>query len=139
MMGRAQGERFSVKYTINRMFEKHSLQNIEARARTALADSGFGVLTEIDMQDTMKQKLGIDMPPYRILGACHPEMAYSALEEEPRVGAMLPCNVIVRAVEGGIEVSAVDPVASMQAVDNVDLATIAREVRTLLAQAVETI
>jgi uncharacterized protein (DUF302 family) len=79
------------------------------------------------------------MPAYRILGACNPKMAYAAIGMEPRVGAMLPCNVILREVEGGIEVSAIDPVASMQAIENAELTAVAGEVRDLLAKAVEAI
>ena len=89
--------------------------------RWAEPDNGFGVLTEIDVQATMRAKLQVDMPAYRILGACNPKMAYQAIGLEPRVGAMLPCNVILRAVPGGVEVSAIDPVASMQAIENAEL------------------
>ena len=128
-----------MSYTINRMFEGASFDDIDARTRTALAANGFGVLTEIDVQATMKTKLHIEMPAYRILGACNPKMANQAIGIEPRVGAMLPCNVILRAVEGGVEVSAIDPVASMQAVENADLTAVAGQVRDLLAQAVEAI
>lgn len=78
-----------------------------------MAGNGFGVLTKIDVAATMKKKLGVGMPGYRILGACNPRMAHQAIGIEPRVGAVLPCNVILRAVEGGVEVSAIDPVASM--------------------------
>lgn len=128
-----------MNYTINRTFEGVSFEDIDARTRTALADNGFGVLTEIDVRATMKKKLDAEMPAYRILGACNPTMAYQAIGIEPRVGAMLPCNVILREVEGGVEVSAVDPVASMQAIDNTELTTIAGQVRDLLAEAVAAI
>ncbi|MBN8292128.1 DUF302 domain-containing protein [Rhodobacter sp. NTK016B] len=128
-----------MNYTINRTFEGVSFEDIDARTRTALADNGFGVLTEIDVQATMKKKLDADMPAYRILGACNPKMAYQAIGIEPRVGAMLPCNVILREVEGGVEVSAVDPVASMQAIDNTELTAVAGQVRDLLAKAVAAI
>ena len=104
-------------YTINRMIPDASIDDVDARARKALADHGFGVLTEIDVKATMKKKLDVDMPAYRILGACNPKMAWQAIGIEPRVGAMLPCNVILREVEGGVEVGAIDPVASMQATD----------------------
>ena len=88
----------------------------------------------------MKKKLDVEMPAYRILGACNPKMAHQAIGIEPRVGAMLPCNVILREVEGGVEVSAaIDPVASMQAIENADLAAIAGDVRDLLARAVAAI
>ncbi|MFT6104137.1 MAG: hypothetical protein ACJA1E_000552 [Paracoccaceae bacterium] len=129
----------SVSYTINRMFKESTFDNIDARTRQALADRGFGVLTEIDVKMTMKKKLDVEMPAYRILGACNPKMAYQAIGIEPRVGAMLPCNVILREVEGGVEVSAVNPVASMQAIENAELTAVAGEVRDLLVKAVEAI
>ncbi|MCC5986004.1 MAG: DUF302 domain-containing protein, partial [Rhodobacteraceae bacterium] len=97
---------------------------------------GFGVLTEINVTATMKAKLDRDMPGYRILGACNPKLAWEAIGAEPRVGAMLPCNVILRETDAGIEISAVDPVASMQAVPNPALHALAGEVRALLAKAV---
>lgn len=128
-----------MNYTINRIFEGGAFEDIDARTRTALAGQGFGVLTEIDVQATMKKKLDVDMPRYRILGACNPKMAYGAIGIEPRVGAMLPCNVILRQIEGGVEVSAIDPVASMQAIDNAELTAVAGQVRDLLAKAIETI
>ena len=128
-----------MSYTINRMFNDSSFDDIDARTRSALADHGFGILTEIDVKTTMKKKLDVEMPSYRILGACNPKMAYSAIGIEPRVGAMLPCNVILREAEGGVEVSAVDPVTSMQAIENAELTAIAGEVRDLLTKAVEAI
>ncbi len=126
-------------YTIDRTIAGLSLDEAEARTRKALADHGFGVLTEIDVKATMKKKLDIDMPGYRILGACNPKMAHQAIGMEPRVGAMLPCNVILREVAGGIEVSAIDPVASMQAIDNTGLKEVAAEVREMLDKVVTTI
>jgi len=126
-------------YTINRMISGADIDDIDARTREALEDHGFGVLTEIDVKATMKKKLDVEIPAYRILGACNPEMAHQAIGIEPRVGAMLPCNVILRAVEGGVEVSAIDPVASMQAIENTDLTAVAGQVRDLLAKAVEAI
>jgi len=132
-------EFLSVSYTINRMFKDTTLEDIDARTRAALSDTGFGVLTEIDVKATMQKKLDVEMPAYRILGACNPKMAYHAIGIEPRVGAMLPCNVILREVEGGVEVSAIDPVASMQAVENAELTAVAGDVRDLLAKAVAAI
>ncbi len=129
----------SLAYTINRLFKDGTFDEIDVRARAALADKGFGVLTEIDVKATMKKKLDVEMPPYRILGACNPSMAHQAIGMEPRVGAMLPCNVILREVDGGVEVSAIDPVASMQAIDNPQLHTVAGQVRDLLKEAVEAI
>ena len=110
------------------------------RALEALSAEGFGVLTEIDVQATMKKKLDRDMRYYTILGACNPEMAWQALSHEPKIGAMLPCNVVVRELEDGkIEVSAVDPQASMQAVENPELGEIAGEVRARLQKVIDAI
>ena len=128
-----------MSYTINRVFKDSTIDDIDARTRTALADNGFGVLTEIDVKATMKKKLDVEMRPYRILGACNPKMAHEAIGIEPRVGAMLPCNVILREVDGGVEVSAIDPVASMQAIENPALHAVADQVRDLLKKAVEAI
>ena len=103
----------------------------------ALAAKGFGVLTTIDVKATMKKKLDADMAPYTILGACNPQFAWKALEAENKIGTMLPCNVIVReAAPGTVEVAAVDPVASMQAVDSPALAGIAGAVRESLREVV---
>ncbi|TGD41312.1 DUF302 domain-containing protein [Pseudotabrizicola sediminis] len=123
-------------YTINRIISGAGIADVDAPTRAALADHGFGVLTEIDVKATMKKKLDVDMPAYRIPGACNPKMAHQAIGIKPQVGAMLPCNVILREVEGGVEVSAVDPVASMQAIENSELTAVAGEVRDLLAKAV---
>ena len=124
-------------YTYDRILTGTDIDDADMRLRDALAEAGFGVLTEIDVQETMKQKIDADMPPYRILGACNPGMAHKAIGVEPRVGAMLPCNVILRQVEGGVEISAIDPVASMQAIDNAQLHAVAAEVRDLLRKAVD--
>ncbi|HEV2563293.1 MAG TPA: DUF302 domain-containing protein [Rhizomicrobium sp.] len=103
----------------------------------ALAAKGFGVLTTIDVRATMKKKLDVDFRPYTILGACNPQFAHKALQSEDKIGTMLPCNVVVQEIGAGtVEVSAVDPVASMAAVDNPKLAPIAVEVRDLLKQVV---
>ena len=128
-----------MSYTFNRLLTGVSFAEADARTRKALGDSGFGILTEIDVAATMKKKLDVEMTPYLILGACNPKMAYQAIGIEPRVGAMLPCNVILRAVDGGVEVSAIDPVASMQAIENPALHAVAGQVRDLLAQAVAAI
>lgn len=126
-------------YTINRMISGATIDDVDRRTRNALGEHGFGVLTEIDVKATMKKKLDVEMPSYRILGACNPSMAYQAIGMEPRVGAMLPCNVILREVSGGVEVSAIDPVASMQAIGNAELIGVAGQVRDLLAKAVAAI
>ncbi|MEZ5747619.1 MAG: DUF302 domain-containing protein [Paracoccaceae bacterium] len=125
-----------MSYTINRLIADADFEAVDVRMRAALETHGFGILTEIDVKATMKKKLDVEMPAYRILGACNPGMAHQAIGIEPRVGAMLPCNVILREIEGGVEISAVDPVASMQAIDNPDLHAVAGQVRDLLAKAV---
>ena len=126
-----------MKYTYNRILPDVPIDEADTRTREALKEQGFGVLTEIDVKETMKKKIGAEMDGYRILGACNPNMAWEAMGLEPRIGAMLPCNVILRSVEGGTEVSAIDPVASMQAVDNADLHKVAGQVRDMLVGAVE--
>ena len=126
-------------YTIDRLITGATFDAVDARTRAALTANGFGVLTEIDVAATMKKKIDVEMPAYLILGACNPKMAWQAIGMEPRVGAMLPCNVILRAVDGGVAVSAVDPVASMQAIDNEPLHAVAGQVRDLLAKAVAAI
>lgn len=104
----------------------------------ALKKRGFGVLTTIDVKDTLKKKIGADFRSYHILGACNPQMAHSALLAEDKIGTMLPCNVIVQQKgDGSIEVSAVDPVASMQAIDNPALGVIAESVRKMLMAVIE--
>jgi len=122
-----------MSYTMNRVIQNVDFETVDERTRKALADQGFGVLTEIDVKATMKKKLDKDMPAYRILGACNPALAWEAIGVEPRVGAMLPCNVILRETLEGIEVSAVDPVLSMTAIDNEQLKQIAGEVRDKLS------
>lgn len=124
-------------YTHDRLIEEAGIDDTEARVRAALTEAGFGVLTEIDVKATMKKKIDKDMDGYKILGACNPHMAWEAIGLEPRIGAMLPCNVILRSVEGGTEVSAIDPVASMTAVDNAGLHKVAGLVRDMLVRAVD--
>lgn len=104
----------------------------------ALKEEGFGILTEIDIKATLKKKLNVDFYNYKILGACNPPFAYKALQAEDKIGTMLPCNVIVQEkVAGLVEVSAVDPVASMQVIDNKDLQDIATEIRDRLQKVIE--
>lgn len=105
-----------------------------------LKNEGFGVLTEIDFSGTVKKKLDKDMPAYRILGACNPGFAYQAYQAEDKIGTMLPCNVIVQdAGNGNVEVSAVNPIASMVGVDNESLAAIAGEVKTKLERVIDAV
>ena len=128
-----------MSYTMNRVIQNVDFETVDERTRKALADQGFGVLTEIDVKATMKKKLDKDMPAYRILGACNPAMAWEAIGVEPRVGAMLPCNVILRQVGSDVEVSAVDPQASMSAIENPELLGVAGEVRAMLEKALAAI
>lgn len=105
-----------------------------------LAEEGFGILSEIDVGKTLKKKLNVDFRKYKILGACNPHYAYQALQTEGKIGTMLPCNVIVEEHENGkVEVSAVNPVASMQSIENKDLAGIAEEVKSQLSRVIERI
>ena len=122
-----------MNYTIDRTFPDASFPEIVERTRAALAKQGFGVLTEIDVKATLHKKIGAEVDDYLILGACNPNMAHQAMKIEPRVGAMLPCNVIVRAIENGaVEVSAIDPLASMAAIDNAGLKLVAGGVKGML-------
>jgi len=104
-----------------------------SRVTEELKKEGFGILTEIDVKETLKKKLGVDFKKYKILGACNPHFAYQALQKEDKIGTMLPCSVIVQeAEEGKIEVAAIDPMASMQAVQNPDLQSVAEQVQAKL-------
>jgi len=117
-----------------------SMHEAHERIVAALAQEGFGVLTEIDVQETLKKKIGVEWPGYKILGACNPKFAHKALQAEPHIGTMLPCNVILRELDDNqIEVSAVDPLASMQSVNNPDLGAVATEVRDKLRQVIESL
>ena len=110
------------------------------RVTDALQKEGFGILCDIDMQQAMKSKLAVDFHPYRILGACNTPLAYQALLAEDKIGTMLPCNVIVQDVgEGFLEISAVDPVASMMAIDNPMLGALAETVRSKLRRVIESL
>ena len=112
---------------------KSSFDNAVQKVTEALKTEGFGILTEIDIKTTLKKKLDIDFYNYKILGACNPPFAYKALLTEDKIGTMLPCNVIVQEkVPGQVEVSAVDPAASMLSVENDDLREIATEIRVKL-------
>jgi len=110
------------------------------RVKYALKSEGFGVLTEIDVAGTLKAKIGKDFRPYRILGACNPNLAFEALATEANIGVMLPCNVIVqRADNGEIEVSSIDPATAMQAVGNPKLSAVAHKVRASLKRVIEAV
>ena len=122
----------SGNYTFGKTVEYGFEQAVE-RATQELAKEGFGVLTEIDVAATLKKKLGKDMPPYKILGACNPQFAHRAIEAEPQIGALLPCNVVVRTGKAGkTVVEIMDPRAVLQLVDRPEIAEIAAQVRTRL-------
>jgi len=124
-------------YTFNRVLEG-DLDEVVERVVGRLSDHGFGVLMDLDIRATMKKKLERDMLGYRILGACHPASAWDALHVEPRIGVMLPCNVVVRELgEGRIEVAAVDPVAAMSVVESDGLGEVADLVRRRLQDVVD--
>ena len=109
-----------------------------ARTTEALKREGFGIITQIDVKETLRSKIGVDFPAYQILGACNPTLAYEALKLENKVGTMLPCNVVVRdAGDGSTEVAAIDPVASMQAIDNLELKRAAEKVRAKLRKVID--
>lgn len=124
-------------------FSKYSGLNFDETVEKTIAElkeEGFGVLTEIDVKQTLKKKLDADFRPYRILGACNPPYAYQALQSEDKIGTMLPCNVIVQQTEDGkIEVAAIDPIASMSAVENPELQGIAEQIREKLKNVIDRI
>lgn len=125
--------KYYISTTLNTSFEEAI-----AQVTDVLKEQGFGILSDIDVQGVFKKKLDVDFRNYRILGACNPNFAIKAITAEDKIGTMLPCNVLVQEVgEGEIEVSAIDPVASMTAVDNDELEPIAAEVRDRLAEAIK--
>ncbi|MEO9485228.1 MAG: DUF302 domain-containing protein [Ekhidna sp.] len=128
-----------MSYYINKSVSKDFEETVQ-RAIDLLQREGFGVLTEINVEEVLKKKLDVSFPRYKILGACNPTFAYTALEKENKVGTMLPCNVIIR--EDGkttVEVAAVDPLASMQAIENLELKDIAQEVKERLSRVIRDI
>jgi uncharacterized protein (DUF302 family) len=126
-----------MKYYYNKTVSGSFDQVIE-KVTEELKNQGFGVLTEIDFSGTIKKKLDKDMPAYRILGACNPDFAYQAYQSEDKIGTMLPCNVIVQdAGNGNIEVSAVNPIASMMGVGNESLGEVAGEVKDKLEKVID--
>ncbi len=128
-----------MQYYFNKVLDL-SFDEAVTKVTEELKKEGFGILTDIDVQDTLKKKLDVSFRKYRILGACNPQFAYKALQNESRIGTMLPCNVIVQETEGGdIEVSAVDPIMSMRAVQNPDLEDIANQVQAKLKSVVDSL
>lgn len=127
-----------MKYYYSKQLKNVSFDEAVEKVTEALKHEGFGVLTEIDVQATLKNKLDVDFRPYKILGACNPPYAHKALSVEDKIGIMLPCNVIVQATaDGTIEVAAVDPVASMSAIENPELMEIAVEIQQKLKTVIE--
>ncbi len=129
-----------MEYYFNKTLTNLTFDEVVDKTTQALKEEGFGILTEIDIKTTLKNKLDVDFPNYKILGACNPAFAHKALLAENKIGTMLPCNVIVRETENGsIEVAAVDPIVSMIGVKNEDLGEIADEVRNKLKKAVNSL
>ena len=121
-----------MKYYFNKILALPFDKAVE-RVTEELKKEGFGILTEIDVKETLKKKLNVDFTKYKILGACNPPFAYRALQAENKIGTLLPCNVIVQEIsEGQVEIAAIDPVASMQAVENSQLKEIATQIREKL-------
>lgn len=114
-----------------------SFEGAIGRVTEELKKEGFGVLTQIDVKETLKKKLDVDFKKYRILGACNPHFAFQALQKEDKIGVMLPCNVILQEVDNKIEVAAVDPIASMQGVENTELGEIAHQVQARLKRVIK--
>ena len=126
-----------MQYSIDKILDM-PFDDAVNRVVEELKKEGFGVLTDIDVQTTLKKKLDVDFRKYRILGACNPPFAYKALQAERRIGTMLPCNVIVQETDAGqIEVSAIDPIASMRAIENPNLQEIADQIRDKLKKVIE--
>lgn len=115
------------------------IDDADAKVRAALQAEGFGVLTEIDVQATLKEKLGVDREPYRILGACNPPLANESLTIDPDIGLLLPCNVVLRSVDGNTLVSIVDPGLMAQATENADLTEVAAAARQRLVRVIESL
>jgi len=117
---------------------KVSFDEAIAKVTEALKKDGFGIITEIDVKETLKKKLSVDFRKYKILGACNPPFAYKALQLEDKIGLMMPCNVIVQELPGGkVEVAAIDPVASMAAVKNTKLGEVGKEVSAKLKAVID--
>jgi len=128
-----------VTYYMSKMVSGTFDEAVE-KVKASLIAEGFGIITEIDVKATLKTKLDVDFRPYKILGACNPQFAYRALTAEDKIGTMLPCNVVVQQVSAGeVEIAAIDPVASMKAVENPQLQEIAHTIRAKLKSAVDSL
>jgi len=128
-----------MSYYFNKKF-KGTFDEIYDRTLASLKKGGFGVLTEIDVKATLKKKMDVDFRQYKILGACNPPFAYKALQAEDKIGTMLPCNVIIQELtEGEVGVAAIDPIASMQAIENEALIPVAQQVQKKMFDVVENV
>ncbi|MGZ5244696.1 MAG: DUF302 domain-containing protein [Bacteroidia bacterium] len=123
---------YHISKTINGSFE-----DAITKVKTALQEEGFGVISEIDLKEKFREKLNVDFRNYKILGACNPALAYKAIEQEDKIGVMLPCNVLLQENKNGVEVSAINPMETMSAVNNTALSDIANEVSQKLKKAME--
>lgn len=127
-----------MSYYFNKTLKGISFEDAIEKVTERLKNEGFGILTEIDVKETLKKKIDVDFKKYKILGACNPQFAHKALQSEDKIGVFLPCNVIVEEQEdGSVEISAVDPVASMMSVENDNLSPIATEVQSRLKGVIE--
>lgn len=123
-----------MSYYFNTVLENTSMEEAIEKVTVELKKVGFGILTEIDMQDTLKKKLDVDFKKYKILGACNPQFVWEAIQEEDKIGAFLPCNVIVEEENGTTEVSIIDPMALMQSVKNPKLESFGKEVGEMMQE-----
>jgi uncharacterized protein (DUF302 family) len=130
----------AMNYFKSRIFEKENFESLKEKTVEALKKEGFGILTEIDIQETMKKKLDKEYAPYVILGACNPVFADKVLQAEPHIGTLLPCNVTIRELENGsLEVAVMDPVSAMSSVKNAQVEPLAKEVGEMLTRALDSI
>ncbi len=129
-----------MSYYFNKILKNTSFHEAIEKVTIELKKEGFGILTEIDVKETLKKKIDVDFKKYKILGACNPHFAYTALTSEDKIGVFLPCNVIVQEHENGeVEVAAVDPIASMISVNNPELGSLAQEVQQKLIRVIESL
>lgn len=128
-----------MSYYMNKALTANTMDEAIEKVTAALKEQGFGVLTTIDMKATLKAKIDKDIEPYTILGACNPKFASQALDKENNIGVFLPCNVLVKKTASGFEAVAVDPVASMMAIDNAELHAFAGEVKNMLNSALNSL
>lgn len=129
-----------MSYYFSKILKNTNFDEAIEKVTAHLKNEGFGVLTEIDVKETLKKKIDVDFKKYKILGACNPHFAHKVLQKEDKIGVFLPCNVIVEEHENGeVEVSAVDPIASMAAVENKGIEELAKEVQQKLKRVIESL